>query len=124
MITNFELITPNINKDELSILHLFIQVMSGIVKPTKAPIIVKSMNAILQQEGHKLIFNQVRLRRFVNYCRSYSFLPIIATSEGYFVSYRDVDIDLQIKSLTERSNAIFTAAYGLFKLQKEMNNEK
>jgi hypothetical protein len=57
----------------------------------------------------------VRLRKMVNYIRSNSLIPLIATSHGYFTSDCKQTIQEQIKSLQERANSIERCAQGLKK---------
>jgi len=49
----------------------------------------------------------------VNFIRVNSLIPLIATSEGYFVSYDKEEIMKEIKSMDERASAIIGAANGL-----------
>jgi hypothetical protein len=42
-------------------------------------------------------------------------LPLIATSQGYYVSYDKQEINAQIQSLVERANSILKSAEGLKK---------
>jgi hypothetical protein len=53
------------------------------------------------------------LRKLVNHIRVKGILPIIATSQGYYVSYDKQDILDQINSLTQRANSILNSANGL-----------
>lgn len=60
-----------------------------------------------------LTLNGVRLRKYVNYIRSNALMPIIATSQGYSLTENKEVIELQIKSLLQRSHSIHKAAIGL-----------
>jgi len=115
MVTNFEDITPNISEQELDIIPLLVAGFSshGKNNPIKAPQIVEQMNAFLSSKGYKIRMSEPRLRRCVNYIRSNSLLPLIATSDGYYVSYDPEEITSQIKSLRERASAIRVCADGL-----------
>ena len=115
MVTNFESITPNITDQELAIIPFLINgfVMHGKSNPIKAPEIVRQMNVFLVAHGYKIKMTEPRLRRCANYIRSNSMLPLIATSEGYFVSEDRMEIERQIKSLYERASAIKSCADGL-----------
>jgi hypothetical protein len=115
MITNFEEITQELNKDELAILHLVIQGFKGYTKdnPIKADLIISRMNEFLSNKNYKIKINGPRLRKFVNHIRTNSLLPLMATSKGYFVT-DDKDIILaQITSLMQRANSIEGCAQGL-----------
>lgn len=57
--------------------------------------------------------NGVRLRKMVSYIRSKGLLPVIATSNGYFVSYDKKVIESQILSLEQRARSIQASADGL-----------
>lgn len=115
MVTNFEAITPNITDRELEIIPFLINGFRthGKNNPIKAPEIVRQMNTFLPTKGYKIKMTEPRLRRCANYIRSNSMLPLIATSEGYFVSEDRTEIERQIKSLYERASAIKSCADGL-----------
>ena len=119
MITNFENITYELTKKEMLILNTVINIFSNIDKPTKSCDIVSLINS--QQEIIKL--NGVRLRKYTNYIRKNSILPIIATSNGYFVSYNTDIIKKQILSLHERANSIKDCANGIEYFVKLHNNQ-
>lgn len=112
-VTNFEKITKELNERELAIVPSIIQAFKKYTKenPIKAPIIVKRYNENVQKGGVKL--TEPRLRKIVNHIRSYGMLPLIATSNGYYVSYDTEEIQNQITSLYERANSITNCAIGL-----------
>jgi len=60
-------------------------------------------------------FSEPRLRKCSNYIRTNGILPLIATSQGYYVSYDKQEINSQIQSLVERANSILKSAEGLKK---------
>lgn len=72
------------------------------------------------EDDYCIPINGARLRKLVNYIRSHGLLPVIATSKGYYCSYDEKDILLQIKSLNERADAINNSANGL---KQFLNNE-
>ena len=115
MITNFEEITKELNEKELELIPFLVKGFQAHQKtnPIKAPEIVKSMNIFLQQNGYKIKLSEPRLRKCCNYIRSHSILPLMATSDGYFVSFERESIESQINSLLERSNSIKKCAEGL-----------
>ena len=96
MITNFEQITSELNQKELAIVPTIVEGFKRYTKenPIKAPEIVRNYNA-RTTSGVKL--NEPRLRKICNYIRSQGLLPLIATSEGYYVSYEAEEIQKQIK---------------------------
>lgn len=81
--------------------------------PVKAPEIVKNMTKYILSKGYKIKMTEARLRKFVNYIRSKSLLPLIATPKGYYVSYEKRIVEMQLKSLEERANSILSARNGL-----------
>jgi hypothetical protein len=115
MITNFEEYTQELSAEELDILPLVINGFRHYKKtnPIKAPLIVERMNQFLTEKGYKIRLTQPRLRKIVNYIRSNSLIPLIATSQGYFTTDCKQTILEQIKSLQERANSIERSAQGL-----------
>lgn len=119
MITNFEEHTEDLTEKELEYLS---DIQEGIIKALSGPIPRKQNELILLInnflfEKHGLfvcvILKPVRLRKYVNYIRKNSLLPIMATSNGYFLSEDNNMIQSQIKSLNERAKSIRDAAEGL-----------
>ncbi len=114
MINNFEDFTEELSPDELK---LVAPLMKGLRSKTKdntikAPEIVKAMNIFADKNG-LLRITEPRLRKLVNHIRVKGMLPIIATSQGYYVSYDKQEILDQINSLTQRANSIIKSADGL-----------
>ena len=70
------------------------------------------MNVFADKNG-LIKITEPRLRKLVNHIRVKGILPIIATSQGYYVSYDKQDILDQINSLTQRANSIINSANGL-----------
>ncbi|MFZ1786728.1 MAG: hypothetical protein WAT92_00390 [Saprospiraceae bacterium] len=117
MITNFESITYELTEDEMKHVNGLILALKLRTKETaiKSPEIVKSMNIFA--ERHNICrMTDARLRKCINYIRSNSILPVIATSRGYYVSYDIKELSDQIKSLTERANSILDCVFGLNKI--------
>lgn len=120
MVTNFEEITEDLSQKELEYLQ---DVQEGIISATQlraAPIkqdelITLINNYLILKHGIFccLLLKPVRLRKYVNYIRKNSLLPLIATSNGYFLSEDNEIIQSQIKSLNERAKSIRDAAKGL-----------
>ena len=111
MITNFEEITKDLSEEEKKLLPILIKGfrLHGIDDPIKAPDIIQK----LSEKGIKL--TGARLRKLTNLIRSAGILPLIATSNGYYVTVDKQEVQKQIKSLTERAEAIMAAAKGLEK---------
>ena len=118
MITNFEEITEELSPDELELIPILISGLKTKTKAfkVKAPEIVHGMRNKISSMGLKTKMTEARLRKCINYIRSNSLLPVIATSKGYYVSYDKNEIENQILSLTERSRSIMNCAEGLKKL--------
>tara|TARA_R110000772_G_scaffold36091_4_gene86597 strand:+ start:3474 stop:3839 length:366 start_codon:yes stop_codon:yes gene_type:complete len=116
-ITNFEDHTNELNDRELEILPLVIHSFRKYEKdnPIKSEDIVKKMNIYLFERDFKIKMTGARLRKMVNYIRSNSLIPLIATSKGYFTSNNKKDIQDQIISLMERARSIVRCADGLNK---------
>ena len=119
-IINFEKITEDLTEVELSYTNTIKNILLGILddkKPAKQPDLCESINAFLEMtEGNPEIkVNGVLLRKFVNYFRSNGILPLVATSEGYLLTWNKEQIEQQIKSLEQRANSIMKAANGLKK---------
>jgi catalase (peroxidase I) len=114
-ITNFENYTHELTDQELEILPIIIHGFRAYKKnnPIKAQLIVTRMNEFLTDRGYKIRLTGPRLRKLVNYIRSNSLIPLIATSQGYFTTDCKETIENQIKSLYERANSIERCANGL-----------
>ena len=115
VITSFEQQTAELNDKELEIIPFLIKGFSSHSEdnPIKAPVIVRQMNDFLAKNNKGIKMNEPRLRKCVNYIRSNSILPLIATSDGYYVSQDHEVIKSQIKSLRERASSISKCADGL-----------
>ncbi len=121
MITGFEKETHELKAEELNILlPMLIAGFRTKTKddPIKAPVIIEKMNEALSSKGHKFKLSEPRLRKLCNYIRSNGILPLIANSNGYFVSNDKKEIEDQITSMEERASAISNAANGLRKFLK------
>lgn len=117
MIVNFEEITQELSDDEKAILPYLIKGFSNHSEknPIKEPEVCKAMNSLLATRPGKVRINGARLRKMVNHIRSNGLLPLIATSNGYFVSHDRVVIGKQITSLEQRARSIQQSANGLKK---------
>jgi hypothetical protein len=117
MITNFENITDDLNDEEIKLIPILIKGFKCHPKedPIKGPDIIEAINNKRQSLGLKKKFSEPRLRKCCNYIRVNGLLPLIATSNGYYVSYDKSEIEAQIKSLEERAHSILNSANGLKK---------
>jgi len=115
MVTNFEEITQELNAQELEFMPKLISGFKNHTKvnPIKAHQIVTFCNQFLIGCDKKLRMTEPRLRKMCNYIRANGLLPLIATSEGYYVSSDPDEIQAQINSLRQRARSIDNSADGL-----------
>jgi len=116
MIKNFEEITKEMTGDEKKLVPLIIRGLSTRTKdnPIKGAEIVSAINSQKDKYGIKL-FSEPRLRKIVNFIRTESILPLMGTSNGYYITKDRTELESQIESLTQRSEAIMSSANGLKK---------
>jgi hypothetical protein len=116
MIKNFEEITKEMTEDEKKLVPLIIRGLSTRTKenPIKGAEIVSAINSQKDKYGIKL-FSEPRLRKIVNFIRTESILPLMGTSNGYYCTKDRDELESQIESLTQRSEAIMSSANGLKK---------
>ena len=120
MITNFDEITEELNEDEKRLVPILIKGLSNKEKsnPVTGKQICARINAFKDTYGLKRPFTEPRLRKICNFIRVKGILPLIATSNGYYVSYDQKEIEAQIESLNERAAAIQASAEGLRKFMR------
>lgn len=122
MITNFEQYTHELTDEEKKLVPILI---AGFKTKTKSnPItgadIVKAINSQKEKFGIKT-FSEPRLRKICNFIRAKGILPLISTSNGYYLSYDKEELRKQILSLNERADAIRNSAAGLEKMLEMIN---
>jgi len=117
MITNFDKHTEELDAHDLAIIPLVIKAFSKYTKenPIKAPEIVATFNLNKEKINYPRKLSEPKLRKMCNYIRSNGLLPLIATSQGYYVSYDQKEVNDMIKSLRERAASINRSADGLVK---------
>ncbi len=119
MLVNFEDITQELSDEEKEMIPILIRGFSlrSIDNPIKEPEVCSKINEYLlnNKQYLHLKLTGARLRKCVNYIRTNGLLPLIATSNGYFVSYDRSVIEKQILSLEQRARSIKTCADGLKK---------
>lgn len=122
MILNFEDITEDLTEIELKYLDDVKQFikdkLTGTLSPVKQNILTNYINNRLKEKHGIFLdmnFTSVRLRKFINHFRSNGILPLIATSQGCYLSSNPIEIEKQIKSLEQRARSIQKAADGLKK---------
>ena len=107
MITNFEEITKELTEEEKQLVTKLDDILSNRKMP------IKSDEIVLLIKEHYPKFNEVKLRKLSNYIRTNGILPLMATSNGYFLAVSQEEVRREIKSLRERANSINSAANGL-----------
>jgi len=121
MITNFDKHTEELDAHDLAIIPIVIKAFSKYTKdnPIKAPDIVATFNLNREKIGYQKKLTEPKLRKMCNHIRSNGLLPLIATSQGYYVSYDQKEISDMVRSLRERANAINRSADGLVKVAEK-----
>ena len=122
MITNFNNITEDLTEIEISFkpdIQKYLEelLFNKKTKPVKQKDIVDNINYRLYMEHgqHGLIMSTVRLRKYFNHFRSQGIIPLVATSEGCYITSDKTEIEKQILSMKERARQIMRAADGLGK---------
>ena len=122
MIQGFEDITGHLSDEEKSLIHLVIKGLNAHKGEDRAikteSICVKLCNK------YKVKISPPRLRKIVNFIRSNSILPVVGTSKGYYVVDNPPELQKQIASLTERSDAILAARDGLQVIYNKMMTDR
>jgi hypothetical protein len=115
-VTNFEKITENLTEKELLLLPYVKDALIRCTEAQNSGHVCELISMLYHKvNGEPLIFNGVRLRKYVSYIRVNGLLPVIATSQGYFVTEDKEEIEKQVKSLYERASQIKNAAIGMQK---------
>ena len=122
MIETFEQVTEDLTDREMEYLPevkeaLKLALDGGFLPRKQAELTLLINNYLIQKHGMfcALNLNGVRLRKYINYIRSNSIMPIIATSQGYSLTVKKDIIESQIRSLEQRARSISKAAEGLRK---------
>jgi hypothetical protein len=121
MITNFEELTEDLTEEEMSFKDDVKKHLEVILNSQGNPVKQKDIVEIIEhrlaiQHGPDAIrITPMRLRKFFNYFRTNGVLPIIATSNGCYISRDQQEIEKQILSLEERARQISRAANGMKK---------
>jgi hypothetical protein len=117
MITTFEEFTGNLTDEEIAIVPIVVQVLecASELNPYKAPLIVAKMQFVLELQQIRMSFNERKLRKLVNHIRINGIAPLIATKDGYYITYDTEIICKQVESLQQRARSIQMCANGLMK---------
>jgi len=108
MITNFETITRELDRNDLKFLPIIIAGMKAHRGRDNA---ITGAEIVSKVPG----LTEPRLRKIVNHIRQNAILPVIATSKGYYTADCAEDVLSQIRSLQDRIDAIEAAKNGLAK---------
>ena len=117
MIKNFEELTQDLAPEDLKLIPILVKGFKnhGPTNPIKLKDLMSSLNEYIQRSQLGKKVDDIRIRKLINFIRSSSIIPLLATHKGYFVSYDQKDITDQITSLEQRSQAIINASSGLSK---------
>lgn len=110
MIEGFEEHTHELTDDEKKLIPIIIRGLSnhkGKERSITGSTICKNVSEKFMQ------LTEPRLRKIINFIRARKILPVIATSNGYYVSDSPDEIRKQIRSLEQRRDAIQKAIDGL-----------
>ena len=113
MITNFEEFTEILTDKEKKQIPYIIELLWTATKEHQ--INGAALCASVNFRAGEKVLTPPRLRKITNFIRSNSIFPLIATSIGYYRTDNKEEIKEQIKSLTERADAILNSARGLQK---------
>lgn len=120
MITNFEELTADLSEDELIFKdevkdHLLKVLVPGVIVKQKDIAEILNLRMFQQHGQDGIMITPTRLRKFFNYFRTNGSLPLVATSQGCYISFSKEEIQKQIISLEERARQILRAAEGMKK---------
>lgn len=104
----------NFNEKESSMLDSLKEVFRVELSSVKK---IKSVDLCKRLNAHTPDINWCadRLRKFCRYYRSEGLLPIITTSDGYYISYDVAEIASQVANLRGRAKSSLEDADGLEK---------
>jgi len=118
-LVNFEEITQDLNEQEMLYLNDITKYLEKLLSdrkfPTKQTDIIEQINYLLFSDHgvDSIRITTVRLRKYFNYMRTNGILPIIATSDGCYISHDRTHIEKQILSLEQRARQILRASEGM-----------
>ena len=118
MISNFEEITHNLTQAELDLAHKLIPAFKARTKENKIST-RELVKKISDYYNLSFKFNEVRLRKIVNYYRSNCILPVCGSSDGYYVSYDITEMNKTAVSLEQRTVSILNSSFGMSKMIKQ-----
>lgn len=117
MITNFEKHTVDLSEEELAYLpdvkRYLLSLLSGPAVKQNDLCDMINMKFVMEYGPESMHITAARLRKYFNYIRVNGLLPLIATSDGCYISNDQNEIMKQITSLKERARQIMRAAEGM-----------
>lgn len=119
-VTNFEDITEDLTEaetrftDEMKF-YLETILSEGVVKQADIVEIINMKIVMEHGTGHEIKLTPMRLRKYFNFFRTNGIIPIIATSNGCYISKDQNEIAKQILSMEERARQILRASEGMKK---------
>ena len=93
-------------------------------RPLLCDRIVLFMNNKQGDIGMKTKMNPPRLRKIINYIRSYGILPVMSGTSGYYLSYKYEDVEDMVDSLESRIVSIQQAKAGLNNILNQIKSKK
>lgn len=124
MLVNFEEITHNLTQAELDLAFKLIPAFEKRTIDNKISTkeIVKKVN---DHYNLNFKFNDVRLRKIINFYRTNAILPVCGSSGGYYVSYDINEMRKTEESLSQRAVSIVNSSIGMAKMiKKEIEKSK
>jgi hypothetical protein len=128
MIEGFSEITAELTAEEKELIPILVKGFNahkGKENAIKGPVIVSKINWYIFNNDATAVhlppkITEARLRKLANFIRRHGIIPLIATSNGYYVSNDREEILNQMKSLQQRAEAILAAKNGLEKFITEV----
>ena len=108
-VRNFEQYTSDLTTEELDMVNLLVQ--SFRKKPEGTVWTSKQIISGFRNNGYTC--TSPRVRKIVSYIRRHSIAPILASSNGYYLSHDREEIRRHIVSLEDRIAGIRSAKEGL-----------
>ncbi len=122
MIRGFESYTqPITKKEEKFIVPIVVNVLRKAYQDDKK---IKSLQIAkkVQKAGHSI--QEPTVRKIIHYIRVNGLLPVLSSSEGYYISKDISKINACVESLTQRADAIMEVAYALERQKNKLKKKK
>lgn len=118
MLVNFEDITHDLTAKELDLAVKLIPAFKKLTIENKltSEQIVKKVNSFYNLDFK---FNDVRLRKIINFYRTNAILPVCGSAQGYYCSYDVIELRKVVQSLVQRGTSVLDSAFGMEKIIKQ-----